>query len=310
MKRRKSGFFRGLAALMLLCLMGAGGTAAVHLLLERQADSLYRGDGALADASWQQEEADSYLSAAGRLQLLSEMALREDFEETYPERGPRTEELSREEAAQYASEFLYKYSQTLTQAGYPSRLGITEPQMTLRVHPEYGEAALWCASYTYEGAWLRLFLDARTGMPVRLAGCGTVRDYHEESQAICFLGRNIRKSDPLVLEPVMEYLEPFLGQEFMPDPVNEGYLNDLAYYFPSQQWITGEGEYALTAVGGQDREFQNEGNPPMVRFDMVVSPLSVMEECLVEYVETYVELRYFLESDPQTEDPYHYDVVY
>ncbi len=298
MRKKIKGVMAGLLLVLSLCLIVTGGMAATHALLERHAKRQYREDGVSEDNVWDSSEdsVESYLSAGGRLELLAEFALdiSEEGQGGSLERAPRGGELTAEEAAEHASDFLYMYNQVLAGYDYPSQLGLTEPEMKFRADPDREELALWSAYYAYDGAWLLLFLDARTGMPVRMVGYGSVNNFHEENQAVCFLGRNVRKSDPFVSVAALEYLEPFLDQVFVRTPVSEGFENDEAYYFPSMQWITAEGEYALTIVGGESRRFDLISDTlAHVRFDMVVSPVSYMKECMERYAERYTELRYF-----------------
>ena len=76
-------------------------------------------------------------------------------------------------------------------------------------------AAVWTADYTWSGGYMKLYLDADTGLPVRVyVNCGTPGNMSDTGEAICALARKKAAGSryPLLGQALNPMYETLLGE--------------------------------------------------------------------------------------------------
>ena len=133
-------------------------------------------------------------------------------------REPSKEELSRESAEDIARTIIWQMGSLCGEqveendgaaALRDSYLPIT---MSFRANET---AAVWTADYTWSGGYMKLYLDADTGLPVRVyVNCGTPGNMSDTGEAICALARKKAAGSryPLLGQALNPMYETLLGE--------------------------------------------------------------------------------------------------
>ena len=230
-----------------------------------------------------------------RLQVLSELSLK-PYESNYGawlEREPIEEfEISETEAIDDALEFLNMLNSAIDALGqFPYEIN-GEPEMKFmadEIHPSF---SLWAADLSGSCCNMHLYLDAKTGCPIRLY-C----DYSEDSESVnaASLGALFSfyiwsSNSPFFMEYLIPYLSVFMETSFLADPVVEmgtstTRVNGYIVVNPVGQWVTDDYRYVLTvAFRPEKTAYVPEGR---TKLDLVLSPMENQEAIRNELSERY-----------------------
>ena len=224
-----------------------------------------------------------------RLQVLAELSLKYHGRvyDQYLEREPIEEiELSEQEARDRALLFLDFVNASLPSgsARYQMEEGVN---MSFRADKEHPSVALWVADFTTYGCIVFLYMDARTGLPVRFRA--TYRSYvagdpgeivYENGIALDTLAssRNWQTGNPVFLEQLFSYLSEQLKVNFYTNPVTgnaypEADERGFIRYLPVFQWMSDDYRYVLTWARRSEADYQGDYS----EFDLVLSPMEAQE---------------------------------
>ncbi|MCI8505380.1 MAG: hypothetical protein HFI67_04235 [Lachnospiraceae bacterium] len=321
-KQKINYLLAGFGLLLALLLISSLGMWLVQEFLEHFDGKKYGEAVALADDTWQQstesvksesaslEQEDfgeeginailldgNRLNDIERLQVLSglSMKLYGSAYNQYLEREPIEEiELSEMAAREQAVQFLELLNSAAS--GYTPYVP-EEIKMSFRADKVHPSASLWVADLTSYGCIVFLYMDAKTGLPVRFyagynlqaAGYGKGAEPENIMTLDAIAGsRDWQTGNPEVVNIIFSYLTGYLGTNFYTNPVTsrnyqEGDESGYWYISPIEQWMSDDYRYVLTCAF-------REGELSMGHFselDLVLSPLEGQEEVRMEFTERY-----------------------
>ena len=306
----------GLGLLLALLLISSFGMWLVQEFLDHFDGRRYREAAAVSDGAWTQAAEPETLHPADvtagddtdpgeetlnavlldgnrlndteRLRILTELSLK-PYGKAYRdhlEREPLEEiELTEAEARERAFQFLKLINASLpfSYVQYQAE-GV---KLDFRADPAHPSVSLWAADFTTYGCVVLLYLDARTGLPVRFRAAydpfaqkGDTGLVCENAAALDILatGRSVQTDNPVFLETLLSYLADSLKANFYTNPiVGNAYpeADDVGniLYLPVSQWMTDDYRYVLTWA------FQNsaEAGGHLSEFDLVLSPMEAQE---------------------------------
>lgn len=133
-------------------------------------------------------------------------------------REPSKEELSEEAAEDIARMIFWQMGnlcrEQIEENDEAEALRDSELPLTMSFRANES-AAVWTADYTWSGGYMKLYLDAETGLPVRIyVNCGTPGKMEETGEAICALAREKTAGSryPLLAQALNPLYEALLGE--------------------------------------------------------------------------------------------------
>ena len=326
-KQKINYLLAGLGLLLVILLISSLGMWLVQEFLEHFDGKKYGEAVALADDTWQQPvespETESSIPASmenvgsgeeeginailldgnrlndvQRIQVLAELSMKlyGNVYNQYLEREPIEElELSETEARERAVRFL-----ELLNSAVPEYHPPYEPEeltMSFRADKLHPSASLWVADLTSYGCMVFLYMDARTGLPVRFYAGYTLQAAGYEKAAdpenittldAIACSRDWQTGNPEAVNAAFSYLSEYLGTNFYTNPVTsrnyqEGDESGYWYISPIEQWMSDDYRYVLTCA------FRNEEASAgyFSEFDLVLSSMEGQEAVRTEFTERY-----------------------
>ncbi|MCI8275079.1 MAG: hypothetical protein HFI66_05620 [Lachnospiraceae bacterium] len=325
-RRRARYILAGLGLLLVLLFISSLGMWLVREFLEHYDGKKYGEAVAVADTMWQQSEPVSEaalpstanveaateeelqdtvlldgnrLNDMERLQVLAELSLKYygSFYGQYLDREPIEEiEVSEEEAREMALRFLDTVNASLPSGSMGYQVE-GEVNMSFRADKEHPSAALWVADFTTHGCIMFLYLDSKTGLPIRFRAAYNpyaVSDFtdavYENGMALDVLAttRNWQTGNPAFLEDLFSYLSEYLRTNFYINPVFSNFYPETddsgnVFFLPISQWMTDDYRYVLTWA------FRNRGEAEgyWSYFDLVLSPMETQETIRKTFSDEY-----------------------
>ncbi len=317
-KEKLNYLFAGLGLLLALLLISSFGMWLVQEFLDHFDSRKYREAAAVADGAWDQsvtakpetllptnmtvggetETGEETLNAvlldgnrlndAKRLQVLAELSLKPYGKAygNYLEREPLEEiEMTETEARERAFQFLELINVSIPASYVQYREeGV---KMNFRADPAHPSVSLWVADLTTHGCVVLLYLDARTGLPVRFRTAYDPFAWADASGSVCenaaaldilASGRSAYTDNPVFVESLLSYLAENLTTNFYTNPIvgnvyPEGSDDGAVRFLPVSQWMTDDYRYVLTWA------FQNNAvaGGCQSKFDLVLSPMEAQE---------------------------------
>ena len=133
-------------------------------------------------------------------------------------REPSKGELSRESAEDIARTIIWQMGslcgEQVEENGGAAALRDSDLPITMSFRANE-TAAVWTADYTWNGGYMKLYLDADTGLPVRVyVNCGTPGNMSDTGEAICALARKKAAGSryPLLGQALNPMYETLLGE--------------------------------------------------------------------------------------------------
>ncbi len=257
--------------------------------------SVSAGSSVFAETEQENETMDAVLLDGNRLndlerlQILAELSLKYHGSAygQYLEREPIEEiELSEQEARDRALLFLDFVNASLP-SGSSRYQTEGDVDMSFRADKEHPSAALWAADFTTYGCTVFLYLDARTGLPVRFRAAYRSYIASDPGELPCTNGialdtlassRNWQTGNPVFLEQLFSYLSEQLKVNFYTNPVTgnaypEADERGFIPYLPGFQWRSDDYRYVLTWARRSEADYQGDYS----EFDLVLSPMEAQE---------------------------------
>ncbi|MCI8464621.1 MAG: hypothetical protein HFI63_01995 [Lachnospiraceae bacterium] len=218
------------------------------------------------------------LNDTERLQLLSELSLKQygSYYGESLEREPIKEiELSREQAMEQARQFL----EIVNSSAPTEYLYQVEGEINLhfRADKTHPSASVWVADFTSRGCIVFLYMDGRTGLPIRFCADYNPTAGWENAIALDIILSvyNQQTGNSSYVEMFLSYLASFLKTNFFTNPVTGKrysmiYENGYEYLTPVEQWITEDYQYVLTCASRWKDPAENRFYS---QFDLVLSPM-------------------------------------
>lgn len=224
-----------------------------------------------------------------RFQILAELSLKRygSYFGEYLDREPIEEiELSKDQAGDYVLQFLelLKSFSAPEYIPYQAKDGF---KLDFRADKSHPSVSLWVADLSGYGCTAFLYLDARTGLPIRFRASYSSHEAEYDLSSLfennvyvmdeVRLDRSWQTGNPVFVELLQSYMAGFLGVNFYSNAVFD---NGLV-----EQWMTDDYRYVLTWASGNSPDHRK-------KFDLVLSPMDGQETIRQAFSEPYGYLGY------------------